>query len=138
MKLFGKHCRNRWIAGLLLLAYGSAGVLGYGLHAVWDCGHDHGLAYAHSHEHHHHHAHGHGCHHHEAALAGSESDFHDSLAVAADDCPICEFLVQAQSPYVMEFATVSVGPVAAIATQGEISWVAPLLGTPPARGPPLG
>lgn len=148
MRFLGKyyrkhgHCRNRVIVGLLLLAYGSAGVLGYGLHAVWDCGHDHGhshqnvCAHSHSHEHHHH---GHGCHHHqEPMLAAKVADANGSLSAAAEDCPICAFLVQAQSPIVLELATACVGPTATILSIGETSHPAPLLGAHLARGPPLG
>lgn len=136
MKLLGKKYRRRWITGLLLLAYGSAGVLGYGLHAVWDCGHDHGLSHACSHEHHHHAD----CHHHyhESKFAESGADAYGSLTKTVDACPICEFLVQAQSPHVMEFAWACVGPVAATLALSEISCVAPPLGVHPARGPPLG
>ncbi len=147
MSLFGKKSRSRWVAGLLLAVYGSAGMLGYGLHAVWDCEHHcHEHDYAHAggivHVHHHEHAHGccahhHGHHEHGPVIAEDEKDLRGSLIAACDDCPICEFLTQAQSQYVMEPAADTVVPVLALATLGDHSYVAPLLGIHPARGPPL-
>ncbi len=146
MKLLGKsfpnqHGRFRAIAGLLLLAYGSAGVLGYGLHAIWDCG-DHCHAHVHvgSVAHAHHHDHSHGCqHHHDHAAEVVQNDDQRSSWNATDDgeCPICEFLVQAQTPFALELTTVSTGPVSIPCVLHDASYVAPLLGIHAARGPPL-
>ena len=91
---------------LMLAAYGSTGVLGYGLHSLW---------------HHHHHSFA-GCSHHGGAIAccgnTASHDGHDQhhsengtrqchgsqnsvplgeqLIAAADECSICAFLAQAQ------------------------------------------
>jgi hypothetical protein len=141
MSLRGKKSRSRWVAGLLLAVYGSAGVLGYGLHTVWECEH-HCQEHAHTSGvvHEHHHDHSHGCHHHHnhgPVIAKDDKDVRGSLIAACDDCPICEFLVQAQSQFVMELAADTGSPVSTVATFGEHSYVAPLLGIHPARGPPL-
>jgi hypothetical protein len=143
--LLNKQGRLRAIAGLLLLAYGSAGVLGYGLHALWDCGHDCQHSHSGSVVHAHHHGHAGGCHHHHGhdhqdhgpAVANAELD-QGLVTAAADDCPICEFLVQAQAPFVMELATARVEPVTIARCWREISYDAPLWGIHAARGPPVG
>jgi hypothetical protein len=140
MSFLGKKYRSRWVA-VLLAVYGSAGVLGYGLHAVWDLEH-HCHEHAHAGEivHAHHHDHSHSCHHdhdHGPAVAQGETDPCGSLVATCDDCPICEFLVQAQSQFVMELVADTGKPVSTVAILGEHSYVAPLLGIHPARGPPL-
>lgn len=147
MSLLGKISRSRYIAGLLLAVYGSAGVLGYGLHAVWECeihchehAHDSGIV------HEHHHVHSHGCHHHHEGaghhsdgpvVAKGKTNSGSSLIATCDDCPICEFLVQAQSPHLLMLTVESVSLVSTATALGETAYVAPLLGTHPARGPPL-
>jgi ABC-type nickel/cobalt efflux system permease component RcnA len=141
MKFLGKKYRKRWIAGLLLVAYGTVGVLGYGLHAIWDCGHHcHEHAHAVGIVHAHHDDHSHGCHHHHdrgPVIVAGEADAL-GLLTAVDDCPICEFLVQAQSPFVLEIGAASVAPVSTIFRLLEHSHVALVERTHPARGPPLG
>jgi hypothetical protein len=134
-----KH-RIRWVAGLLLLAYGSAGVLGYGLHELWGCGHhchEHthadGLVHSHSH------SHSHECHHHHHEHADhEESGEQPSRLAATDDCAICQFLVQAQSPIVVTFETACLGEVSMIEQSFDLSYCDPFCGIGSARAPPLG
>lgn len=117
------------VAGLLLAIYGSAGVLGYGLHSLWGCGH---------------------CHH-EASLEcaplsgdcsvlfsnhADKNPDHNQLLLAQEDCPICSFLLQAQSKFVLTTPNECVDSIPTI-PPGEVScYVAPLLGTHSGRGPP--
>jgi hypothetical protein len=137
---FSRKRRIRWVAGLLLLAYGSAGVLGQGLHELWGCGHhchEHahaeGLAHSHSHDH------GHGCHHHYHEQPTHETSRDPSpVVMAADDCAICQFLAQAQSPSIMEFETRCLGVVSLIDHPNDLSYCDPFFGTCSARAPPLG
>lgn len=133
---------RRLLSGLLLAVYASAGVLGYGLHAVWDCEHH---CHVHSHDrgmvHSHPHVHGHKCnhhHHHHGPVVADHSEDHAALQLVADDCPICSFLVQAQSPFVLEFTTVCVGPSFPLLNPLGSAYVAPLSSASSARGPPLG
>lgn len=135
-----QKCRIRWVAGLLLLAYGSSGVLGYGLHELWGCGHHcHQHAHAEGLAHSHSHAHGHGCHHHHHEHANhEESGEQPPTLIAADDCAICQFLVQAQSPSVVTFETVCLGDVTLIELPIDLSYHAPICGIALARAPPLG
>jgi hypothetical protein len=131
---------RRWITGLLLAAYGCAGVLGYGLHVVWECEHHchvhaHAYAVAQSHSH----DHGHCCHHHhvhQPAVVES-GDNHKAIESAVDACPICEFLVQAQTPVVTELVKTSIGPACFILTSFDSTHIAPYSGVSSARGPPL-
>jgi hypothetical protein len=142
MIIVGKNMRvRRWAAGLLLVAYGSVGVLGYGLHAVWECDH-----HCHLHTqtdgvvHVHHHEHTHGCHHHHdhrPQIAQQEGKHNSAVNQAVDDCPICEFLVQAQTPFVMDLTTDCVGPTLSNLNRLDASYIAPMRSTHPARGPPL-
>lgn len=131
--------RIRWVAGLLLLAYGSAGVLGYGLHELWACGHHcHEHAHAEGLVHSHNHSHGHGCHHHHEHTAHHEPDEQPLTLVATDDCAICQFLVQAQSPHVVSFETICLGEVSMIEQSFDLSYCDPFQGISSARAPPLG
>jgi hypothetical protein len=136
--------RIRWTAGLLLLAYGSAGVLGYGLHELWGCGH-HCHAHVHADElvHSHSHGHGHGCHHHHHHEHHECTGHHESAEetpslIATDDCAICQFLVQAQSPNVMTFETACLGDVLLIEPSFDSAYRDPFCGIASARAPPLG
>jgi hypothetical protein len=139
---FFRKRRIRWVAGLLLLAYGSAGVLGYGLHELWGCGH-HGHEHAHAEglAHSHSHCHGHSCHHHhhEHKHPPHETS-HDPLPVvmAADDCAICQFLAQAQPLSILEFEACCLGSVSMIDHPNDLSYCDPFFGTCSARAPPLG
>lgn len=132
---------RRLLSGLLLSVYAAAGVLGYGLHAVWDCDHH---CHVHSHEsgmvHSHPHVHGHKCnhHHYHGPVIAGHSENRAALVLVADDCPICNFLVQAQSSFVLEFTTVCAGPSFPLSIPLGSAYVAPLSGFSSARGPPLG
>jgi hypothetical protein len=128
---------HRWVVGLLLVVYGSAGGLGYGLHAVWECEHhccEHSNSAALAHEHspdcHQHHDHG--------VVATDRSDKHATLELACAACPICEFLAQAQTPLVMEFTTACTDPAISILASLDSIYVAPESNVSSARGPPLG
>jgi hypothetical protein len=136
---FSKKRRIHWVAGLLLLAYGSAGVLGYGLHKLWGCehhchehAHAEGLAHSHSHDH------GHNCHHHHEQAGHEESGEPSPTLIATDDCAICQFLVQAQSPNVVTFETACLGEVSMIEQSFDLSYCDPFCGIGSARAPPLG
>ena len=86
---------RRLIAALLLVLYGSSGLLGYGLHSLW-------------HQHHGFHAcSGHGvghsgcdgCHCHSFCVESvlvAQAD--QSRLIVQEDCSICAFLAQAQTP----------------------------------------
>lgn len=132
-----RYSRIRYcVIGLLLAAYGSAGVLGYGLHAVWQCKHGCVAAPHHGHVHHH----GHVCHHHQghahdAASHGEPPDH--PIILAADDCPICDLLVQAQTPVAIATTIGCLGYQAAARLTAATSYSAPRLGEHLARGPPL-
>jgi hypothetical protein len=126
-----------WVTGLLLAVYGSAGVLGYGLHAVWECEHhcqEHvqatGTAHSLAHEH------GPCCHHKHDTLAADHDNEHATLALTSDDCPICEFLIQAQTPLAIEFTAACIGPAISVLAPFEGTYVAPLSPVSSARGPP--
>jgi hypothetical protein len=128
---------SRLLALVALASYGSAGILGYGLHEF--VGHSHHSALAHS-------AptasasnastpaaHDCGCHGH---CHGSDPA---SLAVTldCDDCSICSFLAQAQSPDVPKPLLEGSQPLAP-----RPPTVAPLallssVDSPTARGPPV-
>jgi hypothetical protein len=128
--------RVRLIASVLLLTYGSAGVLGNGLHELWGCGHHchkhvHAEGLVHSHQH----THSHGCHHEHADH--EESNEPSRVLIAADDCAICHFLVQAQSPSVVTFETCCLGGVSLIEQPFDLSYCDPFYGTCSARAPPL-
>lgn len=128
--------RIRWITGLLLLAYGSAGVLGYGLHELWGCGHHcHEHAHAEGIVHSHSHCHGDGCHHHHHAH--HDSGEQPPRLSAADKCEICQFLVQAQSPDVVHFEMACLGEVSLIEPAFDLSYCDPFCGIGSARAPPL-
>lgn len=83
MKLARTHRWQRILATLLLLAYGSAGVLGYGLHSLWHYQHHVGVHVG---------CHDHACHHHSDHAA-------DPVISLVDDCSICAFLAQAQAEH---------------------------------------
>lgn len=128
---------RRWMTGLLLAAYGSAGVFGYGLHAVWECEH-HCHVHSHGDDVAHVHHHGHGCHHHNHEPVVANRDNPATFELTVDDCPICDFLVQAQTPIVLESTSACIGPTSPILILLDSSYVAPLTGGHSARGPPLG
>ena len=58
------------------------------------------------------------------------------LELAQEDCPICAFLVQAQSQFVLEVASDCVEVIPTIPPAIVYSYDSPLLGTHPGRGPP--
>jgi hypothetical protein len=139
---FFRKRRIRWAAGLLLLAYGSAGVLGQGLHELWGCGH-HGHEDVHAERlvHSHSHSHGHSCHHHHHEhehLTHETSHGPLPVVMATGDCAICQFLAQAQSPSILEFETCCLGNVSMIDHPNDLSYCDPFFGTCSARAPPLG
>ena len=125
------------IAGLLLAIYGAAGVLGYGLHSILGCGHCHegacqslaeapsAIAFTDD----------------RLELRSLEPAFHvptdqRQLVLTQEDCPICAFLVQAQSQFVFHVASECVDVVPTIPPAIFSSYDSPLLGTHPGRGPP--
>lgn len=93
-----KSLSRKFFATLLLLVYGSTGVLGYGLHSLWHLGHDHGGQLAdcepgHCHDHGHSRVSVTSC-------CGSSLGSHKLARFSAsdEDCSICDFLAQAQTP----------------------------------------
>ena len=142
--------KRRFVAALLLVVYGTAGILGYGLHALW----------------HHHHeplAASSGskcqakpasssshccCCHHPAPPEdgppqdgppqdGPPQDLDKTVQQVEEDCSICAFLAQAQTP-VFRFTTLqTVAPVSNEVLICEV--IAPLFipADHLARGPPL-
>jgi len=117
------------VAGLLLAVYGSAGVLGYGLHSIWGCDHCHhvaGLDFSPR-------AVAYGC---DLLLEAPVEANSGKLVPAQEDCPICAFLVQSQSEFVVQSASECVDLIPTIPPAIVSSYVSPLLGTHPGRGPP--
>ena len=128
------HGRLRRLLAIAALAsYGSAGVLGYGLHSLWHCEHDAETAAA---------DHcgccGHDCHAPAPVAACETPECTDgpSLAAACDDCSICSFLAQAQTSAVDAPAVAGSAPVAPSPALGESLVLAAALAAPSARGPP--
>jgi len=126
--------RSRWTAALLLAVYGTAGLLGYGLHSLWDCDHCLQSSQASS---------GHtSCHHHceqpehYGGTSHSTGPENNEIAAAVDACPICVFLVQAQSPHYSAVEVEYTGTTTEVVPHLTSWYVAPLLGDHPARGPP--
>ncbi|MCG8448502.1 MAG: hypothetical protein MI725_02845 [Pirellulales bacterium] len=101
---------RRIIALAVLTLYGTGGVLGYGLHKLWQCEHCHLDAccaadtHCHTHD-------GQCCSHGHTACCSPTTPVESepssgALANSHDDCPICAFLAQAQSPvYAVTFST---------------------------------
>ena len=110
------HRVRRLFVGLALAAYGSAALLGYGLHEVVGCDHHESHAEA---------GHDHG------------NDAHGlALSTTGEDCSICSFLAQAQSGFVPEISFDACEPLHE-APQTATSLVLSLLADAPlARGPP--
>ena len=124
---------RRFASALLLVVYGTAAVLGYGLHALWH--HDHDLGAAHS-------ASGHSattaCSHRSSCSHHAKPAGPPKLHVEEEDCSICAFLAQAQTPV---FELVVVETVASFEFEVAVSESIPPLFIPTdhlARGPPLG
>ncbi|QEG35209.1 hypothetical protein Pr1d_25030 [Bythopirellula goksoeyrii] len=128
------------VAGLLLAVYGAAGVLGYGLHSLWGCGHCHdGVCHQSTDSSSFDSFVAHGNHRSPSYFgSNSQSDQEDQaqLVLAEEDCPICAFLVQAQSQFVFQVASDCVDVVPTIPPAMASSYVSPLLGIHPGRGPP--
>ncbi len=138
MKLQILYTRFSLIAALLLAVYGAAGVLGYGLHSLWGCGHCHEGV----------------CHlspttasltgfntdngrlHSSGSIARAERQHQAHVNPAQEDCPICAFLVQAQSQFVFQMESACVDVIPTIPPAIFYSYDSPLLGTHPGRGPP--
>ena len=138
---------RRILANLLLAVYGSAGILGYGLHALW-------------HEHHHHFS---DCSHHTGAhelchLSASPlgHDHHQverdtqlsrkphsvdlavqQLATKSHDCSICAFLAQAQSAHVAPTVLSCTGFTCFDQPVRDFLIVSEVIRLHLARGPPL-
>ncbi len=123
------HARfGRLLPVLALVAYGGAGVLGYGLHGL--VVHDHSTACHHDHDHSG--DGGHGEHEHPESSGGQ-------LSVGADtsDCPICSFLAQGQTCVALKVELARGGVVVAkLQAWGAVVTVASL-DLPVARGPPV-
>lgn len=126
---------QRFIAAVLLLIYGSAGVLGYGLHDLWHVHHDHGTQLACEDA-----GHGQSCSRVVVtACCGSHLASHKQAKFSSieNDCTICEFLTQAQTP-VFDFTLAEV--VTELDTEIPASEQISPLFIPEshlARGPPL-
>jgi hypothetical protein len=120
----------------LLVVYGSAGVLGYGLHALWHCDHCHEAATAE-------HCHGDGCDHHAGNVA--EHCCHPHLgcetgkrfAQLEEECSICAFLAQAQSEHGGELPVLCTAISPAGPITSDSSTLPPQVRLHLARGPPL-
>lgn len=111
--------RRRWLTALLLVAYGSAGVLGYGLHALWHCDHCHVASHGHDH-------------------AGNQQSEHSAHVLASvEECSVCAFLAQAQSEHRGESPFFSTAISPADPPASEFSELPPLVRLHLARGPPL-
>lgn len=146
MRMQSFHSHLPLVAGLLLAVYGSAGVLGYGLHSLWGCGHCHEGTCQHDSDSHSLASLSHFGHDHQlfdrvpGTLAGVQSccdlTHQGELVLAEEDCPICAFLVQAQSQFVFQVASECVDVVPTIPPAIVSSYVSPLLGIHPGRGPP--
>ena len=136
MRFYRHSRRHRWLTALLLVAYGSAGVLGYGLHSLWHCEHCHEVTTAdHCHgdecDHHASHAAEHCCHSHLSCETGKR------LAHLEEECSICAFLAQAQSAHDGELPVLSTAVSPADPPASEFSDLPPLFRLHLARGPPL-
>jgi hypothetical protein len=136
MPFFRQSRRRRLLTALLLVAYGPAVVLGYGLHALWDCEHCHDTAEVD-------HCHGDDCDHHATHVAEHFCHSHlrcetgKRLAPSEEECSICSFLAQAQSEHADETPELctTISPAAPLAS--ECSDLPPLARLHLARGPPL-
>lgn len=124
-----------WLTRLLLAVYGSAGVLGYGLHALWHCDHSYEIATAE-------HCHGGDCDLHAAHAKdcchphlGCETG--KRLAQLEEECSICAFLAQAQSEHAEELPVLCTASSPADRIASEFSALPPLVRLHLARGPPL-
>jgi hypothetical protein len=127
---------GRSLAILALAAYGSAGLFGYGLHALWHCDHcPTAVSAEHCHDHG---GHGHAGHEHDLAHAhGHSAPEQSQLGANQHDCSICSFLAQAQTSVVPRLALDGVAPLAE-APQTTKALVLAIAGdTSHARGPPL-
>ncbi|TWU25947.1 hypothetical protein [Bythopirellula polymerisocia] len=134
------HQQLPLVALLLLAVYGCAGVLGYGLHSLWGCGHCHdGVCHQSADSssfdgflaHENHHSPSYLC-----SNSQSEQEDQTQLVLAEEDCPICAFLVQAQSQFVFQVTSDCVDVIPTIPPALFASYNSPLLGTHPGRGPP--
>lgn len=121
---------GRLLAILALASYGSAGVLGYGLHDL--LGHSHHgesasvpAAASASHDHHC------GCCGHEPAPVSL------AFTLDCDDCSICSFLAQAQSPDVAKPTLEGSQPLAPRPPTATPLALLSSVDAPTARGPPL-
>ena len=121
-----RHQQRRWLAALLLAVYGTAGVLGYGLHAVWHCDHCHHVSEAAGGYHDGHDGHGHNC---------DPTGRH--VFVSEDDCSICAFLAQAQSEHAGDLPVLCTSISPADPPASEFSDLPPLVRLHLARGPPV-
>lgn len=132
---FSRQTRRRWLTAVLLVVYGSAGVLGYGLHSLWHCEHCIDVAGAD-------HCHGDDCSHHAAHAehcchSHLDCETGKRLAPLEEECSICAFLAQAQSEHAdepFELCT-TISPAAPPAS--EFLDLPPLVRLHLARGPPL-
>ena len=128
---------RRILAALLLLVYGSAGIFGYGLHALWHVhpGHDHGNHRQVATSAEGGHCHGHCCSH-STSHAHSTSHKTARFASVEGDCSICAVLAQAQTP---PFEVTLVEFIAELGQEPAVSEeIAPLFVPADhlARGPP--
>ena len=136
MRFFRQSRRRRLLTALLLVAYGPAVVLGYGLHALWHCEHCHDTAEAN-------HCHGDDCDHHASHAAERCCHSHLSgepgkqLASSEEECSICSFLAQAQSEPGGELPVFSTAVSPADPPASEFSDLPPVIRLHLARGPPL-
>ncbi len=126
---------GRSLAILALATYASAGVLGYGLHALWHCEHcptasaccDHGHCQSAAHC-----SQSPAAHDHEHAPASDQT----TVAASHDDCSICSFLAQAQTSVLPRLAIDGVEPLADAPQTAESLVLSLTSEAPLARGPP--
>ena len=130
---------RRLLAALLLLVYGSTGILGYGLHSLWHLEHDHSAhtgAVVHSHGHSHGHCSAHVT---VSSCCGSHLASHKAARVSSvnGDCFVCDFLAQAQTPvFEFSFSQIIAELGSEMPVSEEISPL-PISAVHLARGPPL-
>jgi hypothetical protein len=113
---------GRLLAILALVAYGSAGVLGYGLHGLAGCEHSAGCSHGHDHAGHEHHE-----------SAGGR------MSVGADDsgCLICSFLAQGQTCFALKVELAGGEALRAKPQAGGAAVYLAPVDLPAARGPPI-